>query len=225
MLTSLYKYWKKDSGQSNFPIIVKRFLVSVFYHPIYRFTHSQNPFFVRSAIKEIEKFINQKSDLKVFEYGSGKSSLWWLRHVDEYYGVEHNESWYNRVVDMLEENNFDSNKHILFKPMKPMKNDSYPSNNGKMNNSVFNDFSKYLNAIDQFEEAYFDIIIIDGRKRVRSAERAYSKLKPGGYLILDDSNRLKYRKVFQDLISWDYTEYGNGWQRTTIFKKPKNIHS
>ena len=52
---------------------------------------------------------------------------------------------------------------------------------------------EYCKAILK-EEGLFDIVLIDGRDRVRCAKNAISKLKSGGILIWDDSDRGYYEE-------------------------------
>jgi predicted O-methyltransferase YrrM len=66
------------------------------------------------------------------------------------------------------------------------------------------DFALYVKQIDEFPDEYFDIILIDGRARPSCIKRSVSKVKPGGLLILDNSEReyylakaIEYLKAFQ----------------------------
>ena len=45
------------------------------------------PWFTYPAIRMLEKIITP--DLRVFEYGSGGSSIWWSERVNEVYSIEH----------------------------------------------------------------------------------------------------------------------------------------
>ena len=52
-----------------------------------------------------------------------------------------------------------------------------------------------------------------------------SKIKPGGFLILDNSEWEKYRPIFQVVTSWGRLVFENGVWQTTIFQKPGGILS
>jgi predicted O-methyltransferase YrrM len=52
----------------------------------------------------------------------------------------------------------------------------------------------------------FDLIVVDGRERVRCVRAALPRLAPGGVLLLDDSQRRRYRSVVQD-PDLDVVEY------------------
>jgi predicted O-methyltransferase YrrM len=47
----------------------------------------------------------------------------------------------------------------------------------------------------------FDFIIIDSLKRFQCAKNSISALKPGGTIILDDSERKNYQKIFDFLTT------------------------
>jgi hypothetical protein len=46
------------------------------------------------------------------------------------------------------------------------------------------------------------------------------KIRPGGWLILDNSEGEKYAPVFLAAAAWKRRDYENGVWRTTIFLKP-----
>ena len=47
-------------------------------------------------------------------------------------------------------------------------------------------FKDYAAIIDRFPDDYFDVVQVDGRCRSSCAMHAIPKIKPGGYLIVDD---------------------------------------
>ncbi len=53
-------------------------------------------------------------------------------------------------------------------------------------------FEKYVRSIDRFIDKSLDLVIIDGRARLSCITHALKKIRPGGYLMLDDSERERY---------------------------------
>lgn len=106
-----------------------------------------------------------KSDFKVFEYGAGFSTLWYGKKVNLVHSVEGDKSW----VDIL-------------KP-KLLQNSSL----------VFHEVSSedYVECSASFEEKY-DIIVVDGRRRVDCIRNSVVNLTDRGVLILDNSDREEY---------------------------------
>ena len=47
----------------------------------------------------------------------------------------------------------------------------------------------YNQVIETFQDNYFDLILVDGRDRAKCIESSIPKLKSGGWLVLDNSER------------------------------------
>lgn len=59
-------------------------------------------------------------------------------------------------------------------------------------------FDNYINFISNLEKDQFDVILIDGRDRVRCTIASIPLLKKGGVLLIHDFwNRPKYHSVLQ----------------------------
>ena len=79
----------------------------------------------------------------------------------------------------------------------------------------------YENVCDEFPEESFDLILVDGRDRIKCIEKAHSKVKPNGILMLDNSERERYNAVFDILKDWKIkkTEENPLWH-TYWWRKP-----
>ncbi len=145
-----------------------------------------------------------KPEMRVFEYGSGGSTLFLSKRVSEIISVEHDQPWFaamnEKVKDLM-------NVSLIYKePVKRNDND-YGSfyGNGWQGYS----FEEYVKVIDQYPDQYFDLVIIDGRSRSACFLHAIKKIKKGGYLLFDNSERDKYQgvlKSIEDKLS--YRMYG-----------------
>jgi hypothetical protein len=87
-------------------------------------------------------------------------------------------------------------------------------------------FEKYVNVISQYPDSSFDIISVDGRSRNACIRAALKKLRPGGMLILDNSERLQYAQSFDVLSDFGVRmsfagcgPYNRYFWETTIFIK------
>lgn len=162
------------------------------------------PFYTPSSLIELNNIL--QSHFKVLEFGSGNSTLWYSTRVEELISVEHNQTWYNKINSSLKNKGCTNVQYNLHK--RP-----------------------YNNLATNFTDEYFDLIIIDGRDRVKCIKSSMPKLKKGGYLIFDNSDRLKrYEEGIKLLNDWEHTHYkcpnpkeytneSNWW--TTIYKKPQ----
>lgn len=61
----------------------------------------------------------------------------------------------------------------------------------------------YNKEIELFPNEYFYLIIVDGRDRVKCIESSIPKLKQGGWLILDNSEREYYQKGIDLMKDWN----------------------
>lgn len=132
----------------------------------YKWAH---PWLVKGAVAWMEAFL--RPEFRVFEWGSGGSTVWFAQRVAEVVTVEHQPKW----AAALREMNL-GNVKIIERP------DDYP------------DFHGYAGAID--DEDLFDLILIDGAdgydggmagSRGRCTDHAPLHLRPGGAIVLDNS--------------------------------------
>ena len=90
-----------------------------------------------------------------------------------------------------------------------------------------NSFQSYARQIERFTNQSFDIIIVDGRARPSCILHSIDKLKKGGYLIIDNTEREYYLSPFIFAFSkwkvWKFygpVPYSYNFSETTIFQKP-----
>jgi hypothetical protein len=142
---------------------------------------------------------------EVFEYGSGYSTLWWARRVLRVEAVEHHEGWYERVRAQAPKN---VRLHLI--PLEPD--------------------GAYCRKILEYNSV-FDLVVIDGRDRVRCARNALGALKPSGVVIWDDSNRDKYQEGlgwlrdqgFRQIAFTGLTATSERQKETSILYRPDNV--
>lgn len=105
---------------------------------------------------------------RVLEWGSGASTLFFARRGCRVTSIEHDSVWAERVQKGLEA--FPEAEVVLISETDP----------------------DYVGAADRFPPASLDLVVVDGRKRCDCLERARSRVRPGGWLVLDDSERERY---------------------------------
>ncbi len=140
------------------------------------------PLYTYPAIEYLNS-LNFK-DKKIFEFGSGNSTLYWLKVANLVCSVEHNKDWINKISTTLQNNH--NHKYILAST-----------------------FESYVNSIVNFDNGYFDVIIIDGSfSRYSCAKNAIYKIKSDGLIILDNSdwypNTAKFLKEQLNFIQIDF---------------------
>jgi hypothetical protein len=134
---------------------------------------------------------------KVFEYGSGGSTLYWLSRGCTVVSVEHDKNWYEKIKAVIKNN---ENFEYHFVEPEPIPKDyqtredvsdpdQYISHHFLPN---FQYFKKYVSTIDKFGMEYFDVILIDGRARPSCIKHSIKAIKKDGIIILDNSDRDYY---------------------------------
>mgnify|MGYP001196710305 CR=1 FL=1 len=139
------------------------------------------------SIEFLKNHTESNPDLKVFEYGSGSSTLFFEDNCKEVHSVEYDEEWYKFIKK------YSNKANIYFVKPEISKNPKIKSK--KYFYRKF-DFYEYVNFIKTFDEK-FDIIFIDGRARAECLKVAKEHINPGGIIIFDDSHRLRYKKILK----------------------------
>ncbi|KAA6321496.1 hypothetical protein EZS27_028860 [termite gut metagenome] len=146
------------------------------------------PWITFGAKKKLDSLLN--NNMHVFEYGAGCSTLYFSRRVKTVYSVENNKEWFEFLNKYIKKNCID-NVNIRLVEGVPTNgiHTIYSSLSLDYKNTNFED---YVKVIDIFPDRLFDIILIDGRARAGCIKHAVAKLKKGGYLIVDNSERKEY---------------------------------
>lgn len=143
---------------------------------------SITPWIVPEAVKFLEKTIKQ--DWKIFEFGSGWSTIFYAERAEMVVSLEHDPSWYDRIRKQLLE------RKITTCDLQKVK------------------LELFSRAIEKFEDNSFNLIVIDSheeedlRERLSCMAAAKPKIVPGGYLMLDDSDRPEYGEAATLLPGW-----------------------
>lgn len=186
----------------------------------------QVPFLPFPARIWLESYL--KPEMSVFEWGSGGSTLFFAKRVKALVSVEHDKGWYNRLSSALTNQGISNCRYILHEPQVISDTES-PSAGNIAYMSTLNEyqgvsFGNYVKAIDEYPDGTFDLIIIDGRSRIACISHALSKVRPGGCLMLDNSERDTYEEAFSILSAYKQTNitsvipYIPHWGQTTIWE-------
>lgn len=146
--------------------------------------------------------LNKNQNL--FEYGSGYSTVFFAERIKTVTSVEYDNEWFEKAKDLI--NHF-SNTEIIFQEL----NENYPKTINKTDNK-------------------YELIIIDGRNRVKCALNSFKHLTSDGVLILDDSSREEYQEIWKFYLGKGFREITfqglkpNGFSidHTTVFYRDGN---
>lgn len=137
------------------------------------------------AIERVEAFLTARPNARVFEYGSGASTIWLAKRCGQVISVEHDAPWHTLVQDRL-----GGLTHVDLILRPPGAADpGFPSEKPGWTDAGFRD---YVTEIDAHAPG-FDLIVIDGRARAACLAHAIPRLAAGGMILFDNSGRQRYR--------------------------------
>jgi len=154
------------------------------------------PFFVPESVTYLEGLVT--SNWKVFEWGAGASTIWCNKKFVGATSIEHDPQWFERVSRRLEQ----EGSGVVDLRLIPLGDE-------------------YVQAIRDFPDSYFDLVLVDGRIRVRCMVEAIPKVKWGGVLVLDNSERARYASGIAALEGWGRQDFGSSSWLTSIFRRTR----
>lgn len=163
------------------------------------------PWISYPAISFIEKKCTPDKKLKVWEYGSGNSTIWWSKRAKTITALEHHKGWYDHIRSEISKY---KGANVTYHEL----NESYPR-------AILKDKTKY------------DVIVIDGRMRNECSKIAPGALSKNGVIIWDNTDREKYKEGIRNLEKSGFKRIdfvglfaiGNYIGQTTIFYKKDNV--
>jgi len=163
-----------------------------------------------------------RPEMTGFEWGGGRSTAFVAKRVARLVSVEHKAKWRRRVDALLVREGL-GNVECRFVPPSdaPGRPDDRPDiwrRLGHVHRKP--EYAAYADAILDFPEASLDFVLIDGRARVECALNAFCRIRPGGFLLLDNSEWEKYAPIFTAAPDWPRIDFENGVWRTTILCHP-----
>jgi hypothetical protein len=150
------------------------------------------PWWTYRAIREVEGFLAARDDARVFEYGSGASTVWLSRRADFVHSVEHDPDFARRMRLLLDGVD---NVALHEVPPRPAQDREQIITSGRSGHQGL-DFREYVETIDRVG-GRFDLVVVDGRARVACLSQALARLTPGGMVLLDDARRRRYRPAWK----------------------------
>lgn len=182
--------------------------------PVMKIVEPYIPELLLSAQTYIEEWVwgRKFPPVKVLEFGSGWSTIWFLNLGCSVVSMEHDIEWYVEVIRVANEIKADGRKFSMF--LREPKN--------------------FIKAIELWKDNELDIVYVDciDEQRIEVTQKSLQKLKPDGILILDDTHWDMWRPMLKQLNeskAWQLIDVFDGWHKrkdgeikyhhTTIFRK------
>lgn len=163
-----------------------------------------------------------RPDMVGLEWGSGRSTAFLAKRVAHLTTVEHKAKWRRRVQALLAGQGLTNVDYRFLPPSAdPGRPDARPAVWG-LTGLVHRrpELAAYTDVILEFPKESLDFVVIDGRARVECACNAFDRLRPGGFLLLDNSEWEKYAPIFAAVPGWPRLDFENGVWRTTVLLRP-----
>lgn len=167
----------------------------------------ERPWIVPAAVGWLGR--RMRPGWSVLELGSGRSTLWLSRRAGSVLSFEDNEDWLERARRLLKEERV-ANVELRRLPVE-----------------------RFASEIAALHDESFDFVMVDFLEspqadRVETIRQGRSKVKPGGYLLLDDSDRPGYAEAHDLLAGWRQRRFvgvKDEWPEaceTSIFRAPRS---
>lgn len=151
---------------------------------------ANTPLWAPEAVNHISNFLKNNLHSKVLEFGSGGSTVWLSQHDATVTSIEHNLEWFNAVQSAI---NMYNNTQLMHRN-RP-----------------------YFDVVNEFEDGYFDLVIVDGRDRNDCVASSLKKIRDGGLLVLDDAQRTRYKPARNLLETFQSVRYRHPSRHTQIW--------
>lgn len=182
----------------------------------------RKPWVTISALIWLES--NVQEGWTVFEYGMGGSTLYFTDRGCLVTSVEHHKEWYHLVLEKLTLSR-STTAHIE----EPSQIAGNPEITSEFKQWKGLNFENYVRIAETMPDESIDLAFVDGRARIQCIKAIMPKVKKGGYLLFDNSERPRYKPGIEMLEKegWQTTHFaGPGFYEkgkfwcTSLFRKP-----
>ncbi len=184
------------------------------------------------AVDYLDQFL--QPDHRVFEYGGGGSTLFFLNRVKMVATVENSPEWLKKLEEGVAAKKYLAQWDIFAvegvrQPNNAPKNPADPADFGTRNKGEEDvSYEQYAKVIHRYPEAFFDVVLVDGRSRPACLKESLPHIRSGGWLVVDNMERSYYRAALRDDFYRDFepvldryspTPFHPDFTITAIFRK------
>ena len=148
------------------------------------------PWWTFDSADQVAAHLREHAGARVFEWGSGASTLWLAARAESVHSVEHHAGWAAQLSPRLPRN-------VSLRVVEPATSATPGVPSAKLGHAGL-DFAAYVAAIDDVVGT-FDVVVIDGRAREACLARAVERLSPDGIIVFDNVDRRRYVKAIDSV--------------------------
>lgn len=146
------------------------------------------PWWTFDSADQVAAYLGEHPGARVFEWGSGASTLWLAARAGSVHSVEHHAGWAAQLAPRLPGN-------VTLRVVEPATSTTPAVPSAKPGHAGL-DFAGYVEAIDDVA-GFFDVIVIDGRAREACLVRAVERLSSAGIIVFDNVDRRRYLEAIE----------------------------
>ena len=126
--------------------------------------HPNHPWLTKQSVSLLDTLLSSQ-DIGV-EFGSGRSTKWFLNKLNHLTSIESDKDWYNKIGSEL----------------------GLEIKNGRLDYQFAETEQEYSSIINKFKDDSIDFALVDGKHRDLCANLMVNKVKVGGLLVVDNVN-------------------------------------
>ena len=135
------------------------------------------PWMCPGTVKFCQSHLNRT--MRVLEFGSGRSTAWFAQLVGHITSIESRAYWHGIVTERLKSQGITNVDYRLI-PLEHSEEEA--------EHIACDPAPAYVRVTEEFADGSLDLVVVDGHYRDCCIRKAAAKLKPGGYMLVDDIN-------------------------------------
>ncbi len=168
------------------------------------------PWLTPGAVRFCETALTRQ--MTGWEFGSGRSTVWFAARLARLVSVEHDPAWHQVVSGRLGAADITNVEYRLLPLDHPVEEGERP---------LYDPLPVYVAAIAEVPDESLHFVVVDGHYRSACIRVARPKLAPGGLLLVDDLELWRDGVRLPVPADWEQVhESSNGIKRTGVWKKP-----
>lgn len=173
---------------------------------LYELTHPDEPWISPRAIRFCDRTLHR--GMAALEWGSGRSTRWFADRVGTLTSVEHDQAWHGIVSSRL---SGVANVEYLYIPL------DHPAD--EPTSPIYATTPRYVAVADRMADESLDFVVVDGHYRQACVRAVLSKIRAGGFLLIDNSDWLSRQEwgVSERFELAHQSSYGRG--QTSVWRK------
>ena len=183
----------------------------------FRKNHPDYPWLTQDAIRILTSLL--KPTDHILEFGSGRSTIWFAKRVGKITSVENHAAWFKVVEQMLKSLNWKVDYSLV-------PDDEHQE-------------AGYRELLSRIPDESIDLCLVDGGPRALCAVESVSKVKRGGFVVIDNVNWFlpseskspsslrsldacdpQFRHFYEMVKNWRVIWTSNGVTDTAFYIKP-----